>query len=84
MKEYINYKNVKTAIIIPTLCRYEHLEKCLDSLKKNSHAQYVDLYIGLDYPANDSHWFGYRKILKLMEGDFSMFKSFHLVKRPIK
>ena len=83
MKEYINYKNVKTAIIIPTLCRYEHLEKCLDSLKKNPYAQYVDLYIGLDYPANDSHWFGYRKILKLMERDYSMFRSFHLVKRPI-
>ena len=75
------YKGVKTAIVIPTLCRNKHLEKCLDSLMKNPWAQYVDLYIGLDYPISDSHWPGYREILKLMEYDFSMFRSFHLFKR---
>ena len=75
------YKNVRTAIILPTLCRNKHLEKCLDSLMKNPWARYVDLYIGLDYPAKDSHWPGYRKILKLMERDYSMFRSFHLIKR---
>lgn len=76
------YNNVKTAVIIPTLCRNKHLEKCLDSLMKNPWAKYVDLYIGLDYPAKESHWPGYREILKLMERDFSMFQSFHLFKRP--
>ncbi len=74
-------KDAKTAIVIPTLCRNKHLEKCLDSLMKNPWAQYVDLYIGLDYPASDSHWPGYKEILKLMERDFSMFRSFHLFKR---
>lgn len=74
-------KNVKTAIALTTLCRNEHLEKCLTSLMKNPWAKYVDLYIGLDYPAKDSHWPGYREILKLMERDFSMFRSFHLLKR---
>ena len=82
MRKNNNYKNVNTAIIVPTLCRHKHLEKCLESLKKNPWAPYVDLYIGLDYPANDSHWPGYRKILKMMEKDYSMFRSFHLVKRP--
>lgn len=72
---------VRTAIVIPTLCRSKHLEKCLDSLMKNPWAQYVDLYIGLDYPAKDSHWPGYREILNLMERDYSMFRSFHLIKR---
>ena len=76
------YKNVKTAIVLPTLCRHNHLEKCIDSLMKNPWAQYVDLYIGLDYPAKESHWPGYREILKLMERDYSMFRSFHLFKRP--
>lgn len=76
-----NYKNVRTAIVLPTLCRAQHLEKCLNSLMKNPWAKYVDLYIGLDYPAKDSHWPGYRKILQLMERDYSMFRSFHLVKR---
>lgn len=76
-----NYIKIRTAVILPTLCRNKHLEKCLDSLKKNSWAQYVDLYIGLDYPEKDSHWPGYREILKLMERDYSMFRSFHLFKR---
>ena len=78
----LDYNNIKTAVIIPTLCRYEHLEKCLTSLMKNPWARYVDLYIGLDYPAKRDHWPGYRKILKLMGRDYSMFRSFHLVKRP--
>ncbi len=81
MDENSSCKNVSTAVILPTLCRHEHLEKCLDSLMKNPWAQYVDLYIGLDYPAKESHWPGYREILKLMERDFSMFRSFHLFKR---
>ena len=75
------YKNVKTAIVIPTLCRNKHFEKCLDSLMKNPWAQYVDLFIGLDYPAKETHWPGYREILKLMERDYSMFRDFHLCKR---
>ena len=82
MKKNINYQNVNTAILLTTLCRHKHLEKCLDSLRKNPWAGYVDLYIGLDYPAKDSHWPGYREILKLMEKDYSMFRSFHLYKRP--
>jgi hypothetical protein len=75
------YNNVRTAIVLPTLCRSKHLEKCLNSLMKNPWAKYVDLYIGLDYPAKESHWPGYREILRLMERDFSMFRSFHLIKR---
>ena len=82
MSENDGYKNVKTAVLIPTLCRNKHLEKCLDSLMKNPWAKYVDVYIGLDYPAKDSHWPGYREILKLMEKDYSMFRSFRLYKRP--
>lgn len=82
MHKNCGYKKVRTAILVPTLCRHKHLEKCLESLKKNSWAKYVDLYIGVDYPTKDSHWPGYREILKLMERDFSMFQSFHLFKRP--
>ena len=82
MKKIIYNTNVRTAVLVPTLCRHEHLEKCLNSLMKNPWACYVDLYIGLDYPAKESHWPGYREILKLMDKDYSMFRSFHLFKRP--
>ena len=81
MENNHDYMRVNSAIILPTLCRHKHLEKCLDSLMKNPWAKYVDLYIGLDYPAKESHWPGYKEILKLMEKDFSMFRSFHLLKR---
>lgn len=81
MEKNDGYKHVRTAIILPTLCRYKHLQKCLDSLMKNPWAKYVDLYIGVDYPSRDSHWPGYREVLKLMERDFGMFRSFHLYKR---
>ena len=82
MSENDGCNNVKTAILIPTLCRNRHLEKCLDSLKKNPWAEYVDVYIGVDYPAKDSHWPGYQEILKLVEKDYSMFGSFRLYIRP--
>ena len=72
---------VRTAMLIPTLCRDRHLERCLNSLKANPWAKYVDLYIGLDYPCRESHRPGYERILKLLEGDFSVFRSFHVCKR---
>ena len=81
MSDNNGYINVKTAVLVPTLCRNEHLEKCLDSLMKNPWAKYVDVYIGVDYPAKDSHWPGYREILKLMERDYSMFRSFRIFRR---
>lgn len=69
-------------IYIPTLCRYEHLKRGLESLKKNSWARYTDVYIALDYPAKESHWEGYRKICEYLENeDFSIFSRFVVVKR---
>lgn len=76
-----DYKFEKTAVLVPTLCRSKHLEKCLNSLMKNPCAKYVDVYVGVDYPTKDSHWPGYREILELMERDYSVFRSFHLFKR---
>ena len=49
-------------VIIPTLCRYEHLKRCIDSLRRCTGAEYTDLYLGLDYPAKESHWEGYNMI----------------------
>lgn len=49
-------------VIIPTLCRYEHFKRCLESLRKCTGAEYTDVYIGIDYPTKDSHWDGYNKI----------------------
>lgn len=72
---------VYAPILIPTLCRYEHFVKCIESLKKNTWAKYTDVYIGLDYPSKDSHWDGYNKICEYLQGDFSEFASFNVIKR---
>lgn len=49
-------------VIITTLCRYEHFVRCIESLKANDLAPQTELYIGLDYPAKESHVEGWKKI----------------------
>lgn len=68
-------------VLIPTLCRSEHFIRCIESLKKNKLAQYTDVYVALDYPAKNTHWEGYNKILEYLEGDFSEFANFYVIKR---
>ena len=49
-------------ILIPTLNRYNHLKRCVESLAKCTHADKTDLFIALDYPLKEEHWEGYRQI----------------------
>lgn len=67
-------------IIIPTLCRYEHFKRCLESLKKNSYALMTDVYIAVDYPLNSSHKAGYRKICEYLQ-DVKGFASVNIIFR---
>ena len=68
-------------IIIPTLCRYEHFVRLIESLRRNSYAKYTDVYIGLDFPSSENHVDGYRKICRYLEGKFVEFKSLNVIKR---
>lgn len=54
--------NIYAPVIIPTLCRYEHFKRCVDSLSKCTGADKTKLIIGLDYPAKKEHEEGYHKI----------------------
>ena len=77
-----NGEEIKTVpVLIPTLCRYEHLKKCISSLSLNSYAKYVDVYIALDFPVMEAHRSGYNKIIEYLCGDFSEFASFTVIKR---
>lgn len=67
-------------IIIPTMCRYQHLVRLLESLKTNTWAKYTDVYIGLDYPPSPKYKEGYERICKFLDGDFSEFRSFTVIK----
>ena len=64
-------------IYIPTLNRYAHLKRCIESLQKNSWAEYTEIYISLDYPTKESHWEGYNKIKEYLESGISGFKAVH-------
>ena len=49
-------------VFIPTLCRYEHFKRCVDSLSRCIGANNTTLIIGLDFPLKMEHWEGYQKI----------------------
>lgn len=70
-------------IIIPTLNRYEHLVRCVESLKKNPLAIETELYISLDYPPSEKYQDGYNKIkswLEQLEGGFKHIYKFYQTK----
>lgn len=50
------------AIIIPTLNRKKHLERCVESLKRNALAKFTDIYISVDYPPNEKYEQGYEEV----------------------
>jgi hypothetical protein len=67
-------------VLILTLNRYAHFKRCIESLQKCTHSRNTDLYIGLDYPLNDSHWDGYRKTNEYVKS-LSGFKSVTTIRR---
>ena len=49
-------------VFIPTLSRYEHFHRCVESLRYCTHADKTELIIGLDYPPSEKYREGYEKI----------------------
>lgn len=49
-------------VIIPTLNRYEHLKRCVESLKNNKLANETELVISLDYPPHEKYREGWERI----------------------
>ena len=60
--ENLNY----APILIPTLNRYEHLRRCVESLAKNKLAKESELVIGLDYPPQEKYQEGWEKIKEFL------------------
>ncbi len=67
-------------VLIPTLHRYKHFRRCIESLTKCTHSEKTELYIALDYPANDTHWEGYEKIKSYLP-EIRGFKKIIIIKR---
>lgn len=49
-------------VVIPTLNRFEHFKRCVESLSKCTHADKTELVIGLDYPPSEKYVDGWEKI----------------------
>ena len=68
-------------VLIITLCRFEELVKCIESLRRNPDAMYTDLYIGIDFPLKDTHQKGYGCILEYLESGVDGFANVYLIKQ---
>lgn len=49
-------------VLIPTLNRYEHFKRCLESLERCTWAEKTDVYVALDSPPSDKYVEGWKKI----------------------
>jgi hypothetical protein len=67
-------------VLILTLNRFEHFRRCVESLARCTYADKTELFIALDYPANDTHWEGYKKIKEYCN-NISGFKKVHILER---
>lgn len=67
-------------VLIPTLNRYVHFKRCVESLSRCTYADQTELYIALDYPLNETHWEGYNKICDYIK-EIKGFKDVIITKR---
>lgn len=69
-------------ILIPTLNRYEHLRKCLESLSRCTLADQTEVYVALDYPPSEKYVEGWKKNKEFLENCGNMgFRKLHLIQR---
>lgn len=78
MHEFKKY----SPILIPTLNRFTHFKRCVESLSRCKYADKTDLFIALDYPLKESHWEGYNKIIEYLN-DINGFNTINIIKRDI-
>lgn len=65
-------------IIIPTLSRYNHLERLIESLRNNSWANKTDVFVSVDFPPSIKYKEGYEKIIDYVHENFDEFHSFNV------
>lgn len=66
-------------ILIPTLNRIEHLQKCIASLQKNTWAQFTPLIISVDYPPESRYREGYQKVCEYLKKGIMGFASVDII-----
>lgn len=71
----------KYPIIIPTLCRYTHFVRCIESLSNAERSNEIDCYVALDFPLNDNHKEGYLKIKEYLRNFKHKFNELIVIER---
>lgn len=66
-------------VIIPTLNRKKHLQRCISSLQRNSWAQNTTLIIGVDYPPTESYRKGYEEVCAYLHEGISGFEHVEII-----
>ena len=54
-------------VLIPTLNRVKHFQRCLESLAKNHGAEHTDIYISVDYPPSEKYVAGNKRIIEYLK-----------------
>lgn len=75
-------KNSRVPVLIVTLSRYEHLVRCVESLKRNKLAIETELYIGLDFPPSEKYTEGYNRINQYLS-KLVGFKKVHVIRHSV-
>lgn len=65
-------------VLIPTLNRYEHLKRLIESLQRNKWAEFTELYIGVDFPPSEKYREGYKKVCSYLAEEITGFKKINI------
>ena len=68
-------------VIIPTLNRFEHFKRCIESLEKCHNADNTEVFVSVDFPPTEKYLEGHKKICDYLEGKAFRFKQIHIIKQ---
>lgn len=71
---------VYAPVLIPTLNRYDHFKRCIESLTHCTHADKTELIIGLDYPPSEKYVEGWEMISGFIQ-EIIGFRKVTVIKR---
>lgn len=72
-------KFVFAPVLVPTLNRYDHFVRLVESLQKCKYADRTELVIGLDYPPSHKYEEGYNRIKKYLDNGINGFGEIHII-----
>ena len=85
MNSIIKYPTLSkfAPVVIPTLNRYDHFKKCLESLECCIQADETEVFVGLDYPPSEKYvegWIAIDSYLKEKEKS-NRFRNLYVIRR---